>query len=80
MSLLKEISDKGAVMEWSPLKAQPNLVALGSKDSTGSGFDDYGSELELHQLDLCDTSSSSTTQVGVARAASRFASVAWSKV
>lgn len=80
MSLLKEIGDKGAVVEWSPLKEQANLVALGSKDSTGSGFDDYGSELELHSLDLCDTSSSSTTQIGVARASSRFSSIAWSKM
>lgn len=31
MSLLKQIDDKGAVLEWSPLVAHPNLVALGTK-------------------------------------------------
>jgi hypothetical protein len=31
MSLLKEISDKGAVLEWSPLMSNPNWVALGTK-------------------------------------------------
>jgi hypothetical protein len=31
MSLLKEIEDKGAVLEWSPVAAHPNLVALGTK-------------------------------------------------
>jgi hypothetical protein len=31
MSLLKQIEDKGAVLEWSPIAAQANLVALGTK-------------------------------------------------
>ena len=80
MSLLKSIEDKGAVVEWSPIQQHANLVAVGTKDSTGSGFDDYGGELELHRLDLEDTSSSSTTMIGYTRATSRFASIAWSKM
>ena len=31
MSLLKQINDKGAVLEWSPIASQANLVALGTK-------------------------------------------------
>ena len=31
MSLLKQINDKGAVLEWCPVKSKPNLVALGTK-------------------------------------------------
>ena len=80
MSLLKTIEGKGAVVEWSPIQQHANLVAVGTKDSTGSGFDDYGGELELHRLDLEDTSSSSTTMIGYTRATSRFASIAWSKM
>ena len=33
MSLLKQIDDKGAVLEWSPMIEYPNLVALGTKVS-----------------------------------------------
>ena len=31
MSLLKQIDDKGAVLEWSPVAQHANLVALGTK-------------------------------------------------
>ena len=31
MSLLKQIEDKGAVLEWSPVAEYANLVALGTK-------------------------------------------------
>ena len=31
MSLLKQIEDKGAVLEWSPIVQNANLVALGTK-------------------------------------------------
>lgn len=31
MSLLKQIDDKGAVLEWSPVAKFPNIVALGTK-------------------------------------------------
>eukprot|EP00604_Paraphysomonas_vestita_P002038 CAMPEP_0174819872 /NCGR_PEP_ID=MMETSP1107-20130205/3327_1 /TAXON_ID=36770 /ORGANISM="Paraphysomonas vestita, Strain GFlagA" /LENGTH=477 /DNA_ID=CAMNT_0016034125 /DNA_START=672 /DNA_END=2102 /DNA_ORIENTATION=+ len=79
MSLLKQINDKGAVVEWCPLLDYGNLVALGTKDSAGSGFDDYGGELELHMMNFSDRSST-TTLVGRAKATSRFASIAWSKM
>lgn len=37
------------------------------QDSAGSGFDDYGGELELHMMNFSDRSSS-TTLVGRAKA------------
>jgi len=80
MSLLKQIEDKGAVLEWSPISQFPNLVALGTKDSAGSGFDDHGGELELHSLDFADANSSNSTLLGKARANSRFSSIAWSQM
>jgi len=36
----------------SPLSSSPNLLALGAKDSGASGFDDYGGELEILNLDF----------------------------
>lgn len=68
MSLLKQIDDKGAVLAWSRLAAHPGLVALGTKDSAGGGFDDYGGELELHQVDFSDARTSSSKLLGKARA------------
>jgi len=80
MSLLKQIDDKGAVLEWSPIAKCPNLVALGTKDSAGVGFDDFGGELELHLLDFSNSNSLSSTVLGKARANSRFSSIAWSQM
>jgi hypothetical protein len=37
---------------FSPLSSSPNLLALGAKDSGASGFDDYGGELEILNLDF----------------------------
>jgi len=68
MSLLKQIEDKGAVLEWSPVAEYANLVALGTKDSAGAGFDDHGGELELHSLDFADARKSDSTLLGKARA------------
>ena len=68
MSLLKQIDDKGAVLEWSPLMSQSNMVALGTKDSAGLGFDDYGGVLELHMLDFSNPSTSSSVLMGHAKA------------
>lgn len=38
MSLLKNISDKGAVLEWSPIVNQSNMVAIGTKVSVQNHF------------------------------------------
>lgn len=39
---------------FSPLGTSPNLLALGTKDSGASGFDDYGGELEIVNLDFTE--------------------------
>jgi hypothetical protein len=52
MSLLKQIDDRGVVLEWSPFRNKPNLVALATKDSAGAGFGQYGGELEIHSIDF----------------------------
>ena len=68
MSYLKTISDKSAVLEWCPLTDYSSIVALGTKESAGGGFDDYGGEIELHRLDFKDTKASSSTLLGKAKA------------
>eukprot|EP01031_Cornospumella_fuschlensis_P052334 gene52334-63973_t len=80
MSLLKQIEEKGAVVSWCPLAESANMVALGTKDSSGVGFDDHGGELEVHMLDFADQSSSATSIFGRAKASSRFSSIAWSRM
>jgi len=80
MSLLKQIEDKGAVLSWSPISSHASMVALGTKDSGGLSFDDYGGELEIHKLDFADTSLSSTEIVGKSKTTSRFASISWSEM
>ena len=67
-------------MQWSPLSLQPNMVALGTKDSAGGGFDDYGGELEIHMLDFSNSQSSSSVVLGKTKADAKFASLAWSKM
>eukprot|EP01041_Mallomonas_annulata_P003398 gene3398-6750_t len=80
MSLLKQITDKGAVLSWSPIANHSNMVALGTKDSSGLSFDDYGGELEIHRLDFADNEKSSSEILGRAKTTSRFASIAWSQM
>lgn len=38
------------------------------KDSAGSGFDDYGGELEMHKVDFSDAKSTDSILVGKAKA------------
>jgi len=64
MSLLKQIDDRGAVLEWSPFASRPNLVALATKDSAGAGFDEYGGELEIHELDFSSGEAATKEPIG----------------
>lgn len=68
MTSLKQIRDKGAILAWCPLHAHSSIVALGTKDSAGGGFEDYGGDLELHRLDFWDTKSSESTLLGKSKA------------
>ena len=45
-----------------------NALNLLTQDSAGSGFDDYGGELELHRVDFSDAKSSESVLVGKTKA------------
>jgi len=77
MSLVKEIEDKGATLAWSPVSTAPHYVALGMKDSSGGGFDDYGGELEIHDLNFNEKSLKCSSVASV-KTSGRFMSLAWS--
>jgi len=77
MSLLKQVEDKNANLAWSPVPDQGNLVALGTRDGGGGGFDDYGGELEIHKLDF-GVGDTRTKVMGTVRTNGRFTALAWS--
>ena len=68
MSLLKQIDDKGAVLEWSPYAERASMVALATKDSAGAGFDEYGGELEIHEMDFAATGTCTGAALGSVKA------------
>ncbi|KAH9094474.1 hypothetical protein LEN26_018312 [Aphanomyces euteiches] len=78
MSLLKEVN-ASATVAWSPIKARSNLLALGSKDGVGVGFDNYGGELQLVSMDFADVNPT-PTQLGSIKTSSRFLSLSWADV
>ena len=75
MTVLKTVEDVGATLAWYP--GSKAMVALGTTEASGAGFDDYGARLELHALDLTDESATSKP-AAVAKTSSRFVSLAWS--
>ena len=46
MTVLKTVEDVGATLAWYP--GSKAMVALGTTEASGAGFDDYGARLELH--------------------------------
>jgi len=48
---VKAVLDKGACIAWSPLDHAPNVLATGTKEGGGGGFEDYGGELARHGFD-----------------------------
>ena len=80
MSLLKQIDDKAPVVAWSPVADHPALLALGSKEGSGSGFDDVGGDLSLYPLDFSDTGNTSVHPAGSVKVTSRFQSLAWTEL
>jgi len=83
MTKIAELRDKGAVMAWSPLAEYADVVALGSKEKGGIGFDDYGGELELYDLNITqnnnDSGTPEPTLLGSIKVPTRFGSLAWGK-
>ncbi|KAF0687464.1 Aste57867_20801 [Aphanomyces stellatus] len=78
MSLLKEVN-ASATVAWSPIKNRSNLLALGSKDGVGVGFDNYGGELQLVSMDFADVNPA-PIQLGSIKTSSRFLSLSWADV
>ncbi|KAK1739842.1 protein transport protein SEC31-like protein [Skeletonema marinoi] len=79
MTLITQIEDKGAVVAWSPIGEYADVIALGSKEKGGIGFDDYGGELELYDLNITkEGSNNSPTLLGSLKTSTRFGSIAWS--
>lgn len=66
MSVVKEIEDVGATLAWCP-SGRPDkpLLAVGTKEGSGGGFDDYGGELSLHEFDVTDASRGSKVLASV---------------
>ena len=52
MATLKTIPDRGAVVAWSPNASSPNVLATGTKEGGGGGFEDYGGDLTLYKMDF----------------------------
>ena len=54
MSLLKSLDDKGCTIAWSPLggAGRQSILAAGTKEGAGGGFEEYGGDLELFDLQL----------------------------
>eukprot|EP00633_Aureoumbra_lagunensis_P002734 CAMPEP_0197289396 /NCGR_PEP_ID=MMETSP0890-20130614/6643_1 /TAXON_ID=44058 ORGANISM="Aureoumbra lagunensis, Strain CCMP1510" /NCGR_SAMPLE_ID=MMETSP0890 /ASSEMBLY_ACC=CAM_ASM_000533 /LENGTH=1155 /DNA_ID=CAMNT_0042760781 /DNA_START=116 /DNA_END=3580 /DNA_ORIENTATION=+ len=77
--LIKSIEDVGATLAWYPVKKSggESMIALGTKEVIGSGFDDYGASLEIHKLELQDNEKKSKAQAK-GKTTSRFASLTWS--
>lgn len=53
--LLRELKDMGATVAWSPFSggasaasaSTASILATGTKEGAGGGFDDYGGKLEV---------------------------------
>lgn len=81
MTKIAELKDKGAVVAWSPLREYADVIACGSKEKGGIGFDDYGGDLELYDWNITQNNDAGgmpePTLLGSIKTATRFGSLAW---
>mmetsp|Transcript_6426 Transcript_6426/g.9394 ORF Transcript_6426/g.9394 Transcript_6426/m.9394 type:complete len:1079 (-) Transcript_6426:103-3339(-) len=70
MTIITQIDDRCAALAWSPISSHADIIALGTKDSGGVGFNDYGGELEFFHYD-------SPQVLGNIKTTSRFSSIGW---
>eukprot|EP00499_Haloplacidia_sp_CaronLabIsolate_P010294 CAMPEP_0196769462 /NCGR_PEP_ID=MMETSP1104-20130614/558_1 /TAXON_ID=33652 /ORGANISM="Cafeteria sp., Strain Caron Lab Isolate" /LENGTH=1304 /DNA_ID=CAMNT_0042139557 /DNA_START=51 /DNA_END=3965 /DNA_ORIENTATION=+ len=75
--LLKQITDRGATIAWSPSSQRPNLLALGSLEGGGGGFDDYGGHLEVFDLDFSKGKEDQPRCLASVKTTARFSCIAW---
>mmetsp|Transcript_42919 Transcript_42919/g.103852 ORF Transcript_42919/g.103852 Transcript_42919/m.103852 type:complete len:1039 (-) Transcript_42919:4532-7648(-) len=76
MTKITEIEEKSAATAWSPIQSCSDVIAIGTKDSGGIGFEDTGSELDLYDLDL--STGNEPRLLGSVKTEARFSSVSWS--
>ncbi|CAJ1954327.1 unnamed protein product [Cylindrotheca closterium] len=76
MTKITEIEGKSAVAAWSPIQSCSDVIAIGTKDSGGIGFEDNGSALDLYDLDL--SNGDEPRLLGSVKTEARFSSVCWS--
>eukprot|EP00978_Attheya_sp_CCMP212_P004495 scaffold9789_cov54-Attheya_sp.AAC.12 len=80
MTKVAQIENKGGALAWSPVASHADVIALGAKDSGGVGFDDYGGELELYDLNITCPEGKPTPQlIGSVKTTKRFSSIGWTK-
>eukprot|EP00545_Synedropsis_sp_CCMP1620_P010337 CAMPEP_0119006448 /NCGR_PEP_ID=MMETSP1176-20130426/2301_1 /TAXON_ID=265551 /ORGANISM="Synedropsis recta cf, Strain CCMP1620" /LENGTH=178 /DNA_ID=CAMNT_0006958361 /DNA_START=24 /DNA_END=557 /DNA_ORIENTATION=+ len=72
---ITQIEDKSCTVAWSPHKSHADVIALGTKDSGGIGFEDYGGELDLYDLNL---GGDDPKLLKTVKTTHRFGSLAWS--
>lgn len=81
MTKIAELKDKGAVVAWSPLREYADVVAVGSKDKGGIGFEDNGGEIELYDLNITQNNQTDglpePTLLGSVKTTTQFGSLAW---
>ena len=75
---VKEI-DKSATLAWGPVADASGgaLLALGSKGES-VGFDDSGTELEIHKVDFTSPGGGANKPLGMVKTPGTFVSIAWS--
>eukprot|EP00956_Cyclotella_meneghiniana_P036579 scaffold127602_cov60-Cyclotella_meneghiniana.AAC.2 len=81
MTIINEITDRGAVVAWSPIAQYADVIALGSKEKAGNGFDDYGGSLELYNVlhSQHDSNNNSPQLLCTIPTTTRFGSLAWGR-
>mmetsp|Transcript_13418 Transcript_13418/g.19769 ORF Transcript_13418/g.19769 Transcript_13418/m.19769 type:complete len:1003 (-) Transcript_13418:151-3159(-) len=72
---ITQIDDKSCNIAWSPLNVNPNAIALGTKDSGGVGFEDYGGELDLYDFNL---GGDAPKLLKTVKTTNRFGALSWS--
>mmetsp|Transcript_18148 Transcript_18148/g.51678 ORF Transcript_18148/g.51678 Transcript_18148/m.51678 type:complete len:1054 (+) Transcript_18148:126-3287(+) len=76
MTKITQIEDRSATTAWCPIRSHADVIALGTKDSGGGGFDDTGGELDLYDLNVAQ-SKEGPKMLGSVKCTSRFASLGW---
>jgi protein transport protein SEC31 len=78
MSVIKQINDESSTIAWSPVKSMTNVIATGTMEGGGGGFDEYGGALSLHRFDPANPTMG-CTKLNSFKTTARFSSLAWGR-